>query len=367
MKRKQGLSIIILAIVIFLSSTTSSWANGSKINIQFKDTKPTDWYMPTVSKLVELKGIAGLPDGTFKPNLEIKKGEFIKILVGVLGFDEGISVKGHWAENYRRRAALIGLIDASEFTKLDETITRYEMSKVIVKAIEYKGESHIENRDKYISQINDYYNIPSEYKDYVLKSYIKGLISGYPDGEFKGNKGLSRAEASAVIMRVIDATERKMPAEPQVVAKTRELTEEDIKRLQGYEQSIKSRMGFEEFYNKEREEAEAYAEKDKYHPRNFGIYEDASEMEWITSSRAVYKNILGSKGVRGIIRVKYDKPNKEGLEIGKYYERDIEIHVYNTAEIIKEKRDGKIVDVWTGGYIAKMDAVEYLSPWKEVK
>lgn len=367
MKKRQGLLIIILTVILLISPTTSSWAE-----VQFKDTKTTDWYMPTISKLIELKGIGGFPDGTFKPNLEIKKGEFIKILIGSLGHNEEVSVKGHWVSNYTRKAASLAIIDAYDFptNKLNETITRYEMSKVIVKAIEHKGETHIEDRDKYISQIKDYNKIPSEYRDYVLKAYTKGLISGYLDGEFKGDRGLSRAEASAVIMRVLDPTERKVPEEskePEKANKTRELTEEDIKRLQGYEKSIKPRMGFEEFYNKEREEAEAYAEKSKYHPINFGIYKDASEIEWVASPRTVYKNIFGSKGVRGIIRVKYDKLNKEGLEIEKYYERDMEIHVYNTAEIIKEKRNGKIVDVWTGGHVAKMDFINYLSPWKEVK
>lgn len=355
MRKTQGLFIITLAIIILLSSiTTSSLASSSKANIQFKDTKSTDWYMPTVLKLVELKGIAGFPDGTFRPTVEISKGEFIKILVGSLGFDEGPSITGgHWASNYRRRAVLIGLIDATEFNKLDEAISRYEMSKVIVKAVEYKGESHVENRDKFIGQIKDYNNVPNEYRDYVLKAYTKGLISGYPDGEFKGSRGLSRAEASAVIIRVLDPTERKLPTETKESIKTKELTEEDIKRLQGYEIHLVGRaMGFEESYKNYKEDLEAWA--NEFNPKNFGVYKNASEVEWITSPKTIYRNALYPVGIRGILRVKYDTENNESLIPGKYYERDVTFYMSNS-----DNRDGTTT--------VKLGQTNYLSPWKEVK
>src|SRR5690606_10422580 len=37
---------------------------------------------------------------------------------------------------------------------------------------------------------------------------------GYLDGTFRGTNGLTRAEASTVVIRVIDKSERKVPTKP---------------------------------------------------------------------------------------------------------------------------------------------------------
>lgn len=56
---------------------------------------------------------------------------------------------------------------------------------------------------KDIDEIDDEYLYNS-----VLKTYVKGIISGYPDGSFSGDRILSRAEASSVIVRLIDKNSR---------------------------------------------------------------------------------------------------------------------------------------------------------------
>ncbi len=181
---------------------------------KFKDVKSSDWYVNTVAKLVELGGINGYPDGTFRPNNTITRAEFTKLLVSTLGYDDVAKTGSHWASGYIKKAEDIGLIDKNELQNIDSTITRNEMAKMCANALDYLKESHDPDRNVYRTQIKDFNKIPLKYQDFVLKAYSKGIITGYLDGTFRGTNGLTRAEASTVVIRVIDKSERKVPTKP---------------------------------------------------------------------------------------------------------------------------------------------------------
>lgn len=183
---------------------------------KFKDVKVSDWFIDTVSKLVGKGGIDGYPDGSFRPNNTITRAEFTKILVSSLGHDNLPKTSTHWASGYVSKAEEIKLIGKGELKNIDKPITRNEMAKMTANALDYLGESHVSDRNLFRSQIKDFDKISKEYQDYVLKSYSKGIITGYPDGTFKGNQGLTRAEASTVIIRVIEKDERKAPTKPEM-------------------------------------------------------------------------------------------------------------------------------------------------------
>lgn len=390
MKKKIGLMLVLM---ITVSSLTSSFAATKKTNIvddisknitrivenkvdnikaakemlsdlikfatsKFSDVKESDWYVNTVSKLVGLGGIDGCSDGTFKPSVEMKKGEFTKLLVASLGYDSVSSNSGHWANNYVKKAESLKILDSNEFasSELDMTITRYEMAKMVTRALELQGESTIQNKNKYAYQIKDYDNIPSKYKDFVLEAYVKGIIAGYPDGTFKGDRGLSRAEASTVVVRILDTDERKLPPTPaestkpeEDNVKTTELTERDIKRLQSYElntiwhpnkeSALKSYIGFNEYYSRYKENADLAIEiwtPQEYTPNEL----KGKTFKWYSSSRLIYGTLRGYDGIRGII---------QKSENGKTYEADYEIIIANTTDE------------------TRLEHSQRLSDWKEVK
>jgi hypothetical protein len=58
--------------------------------------------------------------------------------------------------------------------------------------------------------ITDYAAIPASYKSDVVQVYGKGIIMGYGDGSFNGTNALTRAQACAVIKRIMWADERKL-------------------------------------------------------------------------------------------------------------------------------------------------------------
>lgn len=186
---------------------------------KFKDIKATDWFIDTVSKLVGIGGIDGYQDGTFRPNKEISKAEFTKILLSTIGYKQEDSKNGHWAVNYISKAEELKILDRNEFKKedLNKPIKRYEAAKMIAKTLELIGEKKVENPEDFSILIKDYNLNSSEYKDYVLQVYGKGIITGYKaDNTFRADRSLTRAEASTIIMRVIDQTERDIPQRPEM-------------------------------------------------------------------------------------------------------------------------------------------------------
>ncbi len=194
----------------------------------FKDISSDDWYLSKVAKLVALGGINGYDDRTFKPNNAISQGEFIKIVVAVFNGEEAsVSSGQHWAMSYVRRAEELGYIDAGEYkaANLDKPITRYQMAKIAVSVATDRGETFQSNMQDYVYQIKDYLAVPADYSSEVLKAFTQGIITGYTDGAFKGSQGLTRAEASTVIVRIFDEAERVLPETPVATSEIKKIEE----------------------------------------------------------------------------------------------------------------------------------------------
>ena len=115
-----------------------------------------------------------------------------------------------WAVPYLDKAFELGLITEQDtkFKLVGIPCTRGEMAKVITRAVEYLKEEPVADTSTYIAKLNDYDRMKEEYKPYVLQAYAKGILSGYDDGTFRDDGLLTRAEASSVLVRLIDKSER---------------------------------------------------------------------------------------------------------------------------------------------------------------
>ena len=108
----------------------------------FSDVSLNEWFNNAISTMANGAVLAGYPDGTFKPNVNITRAEFATIAIrffkdakaGSVSFTD---ISGHWAEENIRKAA------------------------------------------------------------------AQGLINGYPDGTFRPNAPITRAEAMAIVNRVL--------------------------------------------------------------------------------------------------------------------------------------------------------------------
>lgn len=158
------------------------------------------WSRSIVLKLDEYGIVSGGADGSFAPDEMISVAAFLKMTVKALGYDEE-NGSIYWASNYIDRAIVLGLIERYEYTDYEAAITRKQMAKIVSAAV--KNPSRL---DEYAlkASIYDYAEISEDYKEYVLIAAGEKIITCYEDATFRADSFLTRAEASTVIIRLID-------------------------------------------------------------------------------------------------------------------------------------------------------------------
>ena len=207
-------------LATFLSAVTLI-SCSSALAADYSDVNQSAWYASYVNKISELNAFSGYEDGTFRPDNQITQEEFIKTVVclicGELNESNAPTVKNtwnskwsSWAVPYLDKAFELGLITEQDtmFKLVGIPCNRGEMAKVITRAVEYLKEDSVADTSTYITKLKDYNRMKEEYKPYVLQAYAKGILSGYDDGTFRDDGLLTRAEASSVLVRLIDKKER---------------------------------------------------------------------------------------------------------------------------------------------------------------
>ena len=207
-------------LATFLSAVTLI-SCSSALAADYSDVNQSAWYASYVNKISELNAFSGYEDGTFRPDNQITQEEFIKTVVclicGALNESNAPTVKNtwnskwsSWAVPYLDKAFELGLITEQDtmFKLVGIPCNRGEMAKVITRAVEYLKEDSVADTSTYITKLKDYNRMKEEYKPYVLQAYAKGILSGYDDGTFRDDGLLTRAEASSVLVRLIDKNER---------------------------------------------------------------------------------------------------------------------------------------------------------------
>lgn len=207
-------------LATFLSAVTLI-SCSSALAADYSDVNQSAWYASYVNKISELNAFSGYEDGTFRPDNQITQEEFIKTVVclicGELNESNAPTVKNtwnskwsSWAIPYLDKAFELGLITEQDtmFKLVGIPCNRGEMAKVITRVVEYLKEDSVADTSTYITKLKDYNRMKEEYKPYVLQAYAKGILSGYDDGTFRDDGLLTRAEASSVLVRLIDKNER---------------------------------------------------------------------------------------------------------------------------------------------------------------
>ena len=174
---------MILTMVIMLLASSVVSANFSDLE--------GHWAAGTVAELVEKGIINGFPDGTFKPNETINADAFIKMAIEILGHELGES-GGYWASPYINKAIELGIIEEGIYNR---PISRLEMAIIA-------GRFLNNTRVRLPDLIGDAGSIPEGNINEITKAVANGVITGYPDGNFHGDRFLTRAEAATVISRL---------------------------------------------------------------------------------------------------------------------------------------------------------------------
>ncbi len=166
------------------------------------------WAEGQVNAFVLRGIIEGYPDGTFKPQWQVTREEFIKLVVASLELEDlqrktpsftDVPVS-RWSSPHVERGVQQGLIRPADYGATLEPgnpIPRKEMAVILARAAGLD-----EPPEGSTGWYPDLGGLTDLETDYVLACTEAGLLEGYEDGTFRPNGYLTRAEASTVMVRL---------------------------------------------------------------------------------------------------------------------------------------------------------------------
>ncbi len=147
--------------------------------------------------------IRGYPDGTFGPERSITRAEMAAIVYRNLE-DQTIQAgdhtypdvdQGHWARQTIEVVSSWGIMGGypeGDF-RPEGNLTRAEMASLIVRWMNLQGE-----------RANNLTDVEGHWAQEMIEILAgAGIVGGYPDGSFQPNREITRAEAVAIINRVL--------------------------------------------------------------------------------------------------------------------------------------------------------------------
>lgn len=201
---------------VFTAYLNRALINGETIKIEARDKDKNITkieYKVTKNAVEEVKAIAyikGYPDGTFKPQANVTRAEaaqmFATLLNGGTNFGTSQATKfsdasDDWyskAINYVVGKGLISGYPNGTF-KPNESITRAEFAQMISGYVKNEKASTSDFKD-----VKDHWA-----KDAIDKLYGNKNVNGYPDGSFKPNAKITRAEAVTILNSVFNRNTNK--------------------------------------------------------------------------------------------------------------------------------------------------------------
>ncbi|WP_214630918.1 InlB B-repeat-containing protein [Paenibacillus agaridevorans] len=173
---------------------------------EFSDV-PGHWAANAIHEAVKRGFVKGYPDGTFKPNHTVTRGEFAVMLMNALKEQvEGTELKftdaakiPAWAKGAVAQAVQAGIINGYQddtFRPVAE-ITRAEMAVMIASALKLSAQQNA------ATGFADDQSIPTWAKGAVAALKNLGIIGGKDENTFEPSGKATRAEAVTVIMNML--------------------------------------------------------------------------------------------------------------------------------------------------------------------
>ena len=176
----------------------------------FNDVPKTYWAFDYISEMNTRHVLSGYPNGCFYPDNYVTRGEFAKIMTLAAGMDITDPTYSNYADVSiddwycpyieAARYYLSGYSNGeTTFYLPEDNALREDIAVALVKLKGYSTTGF----DLSILQtmFTDWQSISDGAQKYVATAVEKGLISGYEDGTFRGQDGVTRAETATLLWR----------------------------------------------------------------------------------------------------------------------------------------------------------------------
>lgn len=202
MKKSKGIMALFIATVMILTAMIPLHAFAAPAKLS---DIAGNWAEKEITAWVGQELINGYPDGTFKPNNNITRAEFVALVNRIFKFTETAPVTfkdvkdSDWFSKDVAKAEKAGYLSELKDGSfiLRENIKRQEVAAIICKL------KSLANDDKEAEKFTDAAKIPANFKGLIGAVKKAGYMQGYPDGKFDPEKNLTRAEAVVSINNII--------------------------------------------------------------------------------------------------------------------------------------------------------------------
>ena len=179
---------------------------------KYSDVSDTHWANEQIVYLQD--EITGYPDGTFRPEKTVSRAEFLTLFARIAFPDEWKQAEGdEWWKAAYDVCTSHRLLDDTAGSR-SEAMPRGDLAALLDRFCSGWGGVH--ERADAANQLNinwteqrmespewqPLWPDAAEYGNSVLVCANQGLLTGYPDGSFKPGKGVTRAEAAAILARL---------------------------------------------------------------------------------------------------------------------------------------------------------------------
>ena len=217
--------------LMFLEDSTYSFKDIAKY-----------WAREEILELSYMDIMKGYGNGTMQPDRTISREEFVAMLVRAIGlptddeFSESYSdvTDKYWSHKYITAAKENGLLSifSGYYFYPYRDITREEMAVITAKAV---LNADITGEIRSFKDIPQYYR----YKESIDRVTALGIITGLPDGSFDPEGKATRAQAAAVIGRVLKTSEVEKETSDAVLTSFAAAYEKNVLRyLSGRDYSL---------------------------------------------------------------------------------------------------------------------------------
>lgn len=169
-----------------------------------EETAPVVLPSGAILRQEHVKYIAGFPEGTFLPDVNLTRAEAAQIIYRLIeNPDSGTGTCSYtdvpsnaWYAQPVRALCALGIFDDGATFRPEDVMTRAEFVKILVQV------------KPVVAGTASFPDVPAMHwaAPYIGAAASAGWIAGYPDGTFLPNNGLTRAEACTVVNRMLGRT-----------------------------------------------------------------------------------------------------------------------------------------------------------------
>jgi len=189
----------------------------------YPDLPSNHWAYEAVTFLTDKQVVVGYPDGLYRPDQKVTRGEFSTMVIKALGLYEKdiplifnyTDTKDHWADRNIQVASYYGLVKGygNGTFRPNDYVTRMEALNIVLNALSPQNIDS-EQAKHFVSIYSDYSEIPDWALIAAGQCQMLGLVYNVPGHEttLEPNRHALRGELARFLFNMVEAV-KVMPSE----------------------------------------------------------------------------------------------------------------------------------------------------------